>query len=144
MNYPAPGATVDRRALPNVTDPTTAPFWEASKRQVLVAQRCTDCGDTRFPYLDLCPKCWSENQEWVEVAPTGELWTFVVYRRALDPTKNDEIPYVIGRVVTDDGPIFNVRLDIAPEEAKVGMRLTATWDDVTDDVTLLRFGPVEG
>jgi uncharacterized OB-fold protein len=144
MNYPAPGAGVSSRSLPDITDAATAPFWEASKRHVLVAQRCEDCRDTRFPHLDLCPKCWSQDQGWVEIAPTGELWSFVVYHRALDPTKKDEIPYVIGRVVTDDGPIFNVRLDVPPDEAKVGMRLTATWDDVTDDVTLLRFGPVKG
>jgi hypothetical protein len=34
-----------------------------------------------------------------------------------------------------------VRLDIAPEEAKVDQRVTASWDDVTDEVTLLRFAP---
>ena len=127
--------------LPNITDPRSAPFWEASKRHVLVAQKCEDCGDIRFPPLEICPKCWSPRQAWAEIAPDGYLWSFVVYHRALDPTKADEIPYVIGRVKTDDGPVFTVRLDVAPADAQVEMRLRATWDDVTDEVTLLRFAP---
>ena len=125
--------------LPDTEAPATAPFWEASKRHVLVAQRCDNCGYTRYPPSELCPKCWSTDQSWAEIAPTGTLWSFVVYHRALDPSKADEIPYVVGRVVTDDGPIFTVRLDIAPEDAEVDMRVTATWDDASDEVTLVRF-----
>lgn len=125
--------------LPDVTAPTTAPFWEAAKRHVLVAQKCEDCGDLRYPALEICPKCWSPNQVWTEISPQGTLFSFVVYHRALDSSKNNEIPYVIGRVVTDDGPIFNVRLDIAPGDAKVDQRVRASWDDVNDEVTLLRF-----
>ena len=125
--------------LPDVSDPAMAPFWEASKRHVLVGQRCAECTHTRFPAYEICPRCWSPDQSWEEVSPEGYLWSFVVYHRALDPTKKDEVPYVVGRVVTDDGPIFNVRLDVPRDEVKVGMRLTASWDDVTDTVTLLRF-----
>lgn len=140
MTYPSPDASsAAAKNLPDVTEPNSAPFWDAARRHVLVAQKCQDCGDVRYPYLELCPKCWSTNQEWSEISPEGEVWSFVVYYRALDPATKDDIPYVIGRVVTDDGAIFNVRLDLAPEEAKVGMRVAATWDDVTDDVSLLRF-----
>lgn len=125
--------------LPNIEAPATAPFWEASKRHVLVSQKCVDCGYLRYPPTEICPKCWSTNQVWAEISPNGTLWSYIVYHRALDPSKKDEIPYVVGRVVTDDGPIFTVRLDIAPGDAKVDQRVTATWDDVTDEVTLLRF-----
>ncbi|MDQ0691327.1 Zn-ribbon domain-containing OB-fold protein [Arthrobacter sp. W4I7] len=140
MTYPAPAAPKEApKNLPDVTEPKSAPFWEAAKNHVLVAQRCGDCGDVRFPYVELCPKCWSTNQSWEPTTPEGELYSFVVYHRALDPSKKDDIPYVIGRVVTDEGVIFNVRLDTAPGEAVVGMRVKASWHDVTDEVTLLRF-----
>jgi hypothetical protein len=96
----------------------------------------------RFRFrVEICPACWSSDQRWSEISTEGELYSYVVYHRALDPSKKDEIPYVIGRVLTDDGPVFNVRLDAAPDEVKVGMRLTASWDDASDDVTLLRFRP---
>ncbi|MHA7274378.1 Zn-ribbon domain-containing OB-fold protein [Arthrobacter sp. TMT4-20] len=125
--------------LPDVSAPLTAPFWEAARDHRLVAQKCADCGDLRFPPIEICPQCWSENQIWVPIAPTGTLWSYVVYHRALDPSKADEIPYVIGRVKTDDGPIFTVRLDVSPDAAIVDMPLTASWDDVDEEVTLVRF-----
>ena len=137
MTYSPPQA--DEKRLPDVTDPATAPFWEAARNHTLVAQRCNQCGATRYPALEICARCWSDDQSWVPIAPTGELWSYVVYHRALDPAMKSEIPYVIGRVLTDDGVIFSVRLDVSPEEATVGIRLTASWDDVTDQVTLLRF-----
>jgi len=136
----APPKTTQPRNLPDVNAPSTAPFWEAARRHVLVAQKCNNCGDVRYPRLEICPQCWSSDQGWAEISPNGEVYSYVVYHRALDPTKEDEVPYVIGRVITDDGPIFNVRLDVPPHDARIGMRVTASWDDVTEDVSLLRFG----
>jgi uncharacterized protein len=125
--------------LPDVTDPATAPFWEAAREHRLLAQSCDACGDLRYPATEICPRCWSDSQSWVPIAPTGELYSYVVYHRALDPSMKDEIPYVVGRVLTDDGVVFTVRLDLEPDEARVGMRLVASWNNVTDAVTLLRF-----
>jgi uncharacterized OB-fold protein len=127
------------RPLPDVTAPLTAPFYEAAKRHVLTVQKCNQCGQLRFPPLELCPNCWSTDQTWQEIEPTGTVWSYVVYHRALDPSKKDEIPYVVGRVKTDAGPVFTVRLDVPPGQARVGMPVVATWEDVNDEVTLLRF-----
>jgi uncharacterized OB-fold protein len=140
MTYPQPTATKPTsRNLPDITAPATSDFWEAAKRHVLVAQKCNGCGSLRYPPTQICPNCWSTDQSWAEIAPTGEVYSYVVYHRALDPSMKDDLPYVIGRVVTDEGVIFTVRLDVEPEVATVGMRVTASWDDITDDVTLLRF-----
>jgi uncharacterized OB-fold protein len=133
--------TASAANLPDIDAPLTAPFWEASRRQVLVAQRCEECGDLRFPALEICPKCWSSNQTWTEISPAGTLWSYVVYHRALDPSKKDQVPYVIGRVRSDDGPTYIVRIDVAPEDAEVNMRLKPSWDVISDEVTLLRFAP---
>jgi uncharacterized OB-fold protein len=124
---------------PDVTDPVSAPFWAAAKRRELVAQKCNDCGDLRYPATEICPRCWSDRQTWTSIRPDGELHSFVVYHRALDPAMRNEVPYTVGRVITDDGVIFTVRLDMEPGQPRVGMRVTASWHDVTDDLTLLRF-----
>jgi uncharacterized OB-fold protein len=138
MTY-APTSNATPQNLPDVTDPATAAFWEAAREHRLLAQSCDACGDLRYPATEICPRCWSDSQSWVPIAPTGELYSYVVYHRALDPSMKDEIPYVVGRVLTDDDVVFTVRLDLEPEEARVGMRLVASWNDVTDAVTLLRF-----
>ena len=131
--------TSPSRSLPDVTEPLMAPFWQAAKRHVLVVQKCDDCGDVRFPPLEICSNCWSTEQTWQEIEPAGTVWSFVVYHRALDPSKKGEVPYSIGRVKTDAGPVFTVRLDVPHGKARVGMPVVATWEDVDDDVTLLRF-----
>ncbi|MDX2520318.1 Zn-ribbon domain-containing OB-fold protein [Streptomyces scabiei] len=138
MTY-APTSNATPQNLPDVTDPATAAFWEAAREHRLLAQSCGACGDLRYPATEICPRCWSDSQSWVPIAPTGELYSYVVYHRALDPSMKDEIPYVVGRVLTDDGVVFTVRLDLEPDEARVGMRLVASWNDVTDAVSLLRF-----
>ena len=38
-------------------------------------------------------------------------------------------------MTTDVGPVLTVRLDVP----RVGMPVVAAWEDVDDDVTLLRF-----
>ena len=38
-------------------------------------------------------------------------------------------------MTTDAGPVLTVRLDVP----RVGMPVVAAWEDVDDDVTLLRF-----
>lgn len=131
--------TTPPKALPDVNDPMTAPFWEGARNHVLKAQKCNNCGALRYPATEICPKCWSDDQEWAEIESTGELYSYVVYHRALDPSTKDEIPYAVGRVVTDDGVIFTVRLDIPIGDIAVGQRVTARWNDVTEDVSLLQF-----
>ena len=131
--------TAPSRPLPDVTEPLMAPFWQAARRHVLVVQKCDNCGDVRFPPLEICSTCWSTEQTWQEIEPTGTVWSFVVYHRALAPSMKDDVPYVIGRVKTDAGPMFTVRLDVPREDARVGMPVEATWEDVDDEVTLLRF-----
>jgi uncharacterized OB-fold protein len=140
MTYPSP-ATAAGLNLPDVTDPATAPFWEAANRHVLMAQKCNSCGALRYPHTEICSTCWSDDQSWAQISPEGEVYSFVVYHRALDPSTKDDIPYVIARVLTDDGVVFTVRLEAEPADVTVGMRVVATWNDVTDVVTLLRFAP---
>jgi uncharacterized protein len=125
--------------LPDASDPLMAGFWEASKHHVLVIQRCHSCGEVRFPPLPVCSNCWSEDQSWVETDPAGTVYSYVVYHRALSPAFADEVPYAIGRVKVAAGPSFTVRLDIPLDEISVDMPVAATFKDVSDEISLLRF-----
>lgn len=131
------------RPLPDSHDPLMAPFWEASKRHAVSVQRCNSCGELRFPPLPICSNCWSEDQTWQEVEPLGSLWSYVVYHRALDSAFADDIPYAIGRVKIDAGPTFTVRLDVPLDDIEVGMPLRASFNDVSDEISLLQFRKME-
>jgi uncharacterized OB-fold protein len=127
------------RQVPDAHEPLMAPFWEASKRHVVAVQKCKDCGEVRFPPLPICSNCWSENQTWWEVEPSGTLWSYVVYHRALDPAFADEVPYAVGRVKIDAGPTFTVRLDIPLDEIQVDMPVRASFSDISDEISLLQY-----
>jgi uncharacterized OB-fold protein len=127
------------RPLPNPHEPAMEGFWQASVRNILVVQRCLDCGDVRFPPLPICPRCWSERQEWEPTAPTGTVYSYVVYHRALSAAFADEIPYAIGRVKITAGPIFTVRLDIPLDQIEVDMAVTASFRKMTEEISLVEF-----
>lgn len=115
-----------------------APFYEALRDERVVVQRCDDCGHLKFPPLELCSECWSDEQSWVDIEPVGELWSWVVYHRALSP-EFTEVPYVIGRVKSSAGPVFTVRLSVPSDQLFIGMALKAEFYHEPGQLSLLRF-----
>ncbi|RZI95410.1 MAG: OB-fold domain-containing protein [Microbacterium sp.] len=48
---------------------------------------------------------------WVDVRPTGEIWSHVTYHRALDRRFADRVPYTVAMVRLDDGIDMVGRID---------------------------------
>jgi hypothetical protein len=125
--------------LAPVTDPLTAPFWDAARRGLLVIQRCTACGELRWPPLVGCPECHGRDATWDEVQPTGTIWSFVVYHRAFVAELKDEIPYTVVMVQLDDGPYLVGRFENDKDRPpKIGDRVTAVFTD-SDGVPSVRW-----
>ena len=127
--------------LAPVTDPLTAPFWDAASRGRLVIQRCRACGELRWPPLVGCPECHSRDATWDEVRPTGTIWSFVVYHRAFAAELKDEIPYTVAMVHLDDGPYLVGRLQDTEDAGRppaIGDRVTAVFTE-TDGVPSVRW-----
>jgi uncharacterized OB-fold protein len=132
-------ATGDKpTVLAPVTDPLTAPFWDAARRGRLVIQRCTACGELRWPPLVGCPECHGRGTTWDEVHPTGTIWSFVVYHRAFAAELKDEIPYTVAMVHLDDGPYLVGRFEDAGGPPVIGDRVTAVFTE-TDGVPSVRW-----
>ena len=141
------GAKNNNTTLAPVTDPLTAPFWDAASKGRLVIQRCQACGELRWPPLVGCPECHRRDATWDEVRPTGTIWSFVVYHRAFAAELKDEIPYTVAMVQLDDGPYLVGRLQDA-EDAEdagrppvIGDRVTAVFTE-TDGVPSVRWRAV--
>jgi uncharacterized OB-fold protein len=128
-----------------VPTPETRPFWEAARRHELVAQRCRACGEHVFYPRAVCPRCFGNELEWRRLGGRGTLHTFtVVYRGArgfpLGP------PYVIAVVELAEGPRLMTNLvGIEPDPARIriGMAVEVVFEDVSDDIALPRFRPLE-
>jgi hypothetical protein len=124
----------------HVTDPLTAPFWDAAGRGRLVIQRCQRCGELRWPPLVGCPECHSRDATWDEVNPAGTIWSFVVYHRAFAAALKDQIPYTVVMVELDEGPYLVGRLADDEEDRRpaIGDRVTAVFTE-TDGVPSVRW-----
>jgi uncharacterized OB-fold protein len=116
--------------LSPVDDPVTGPFFQAAREGKLIVQRCDCCSALRWPPLPGCPECRKRATTWVEVAPSGTVWSFVVYHRAFQPELTTQIPYAVAMIELDDGPYMIGRLTRDGEPPAVGCRAVAEFVDV--------------
>jgi hypothetical protein len=124
--------------LPDVTDPLTAPHWAAAREQRLAVQRCTVCGALRWQPAVICPECLEPGGEWTDLAGTGTVWSYTVYHRAMNPAFADLVPYTVAMIELDEG-IRMVGMLTDGDDVAIGQQVRATFDAVTDDVTLVRW-----
>ncbi len=127
------------RPLPNVDGPDQ-PFWRALRRGEVRVQRCGNCGLCRFPATRFCPQCRSETSEWHAVAPTGIIETWCIFHRPYFDGLS--VPYAVIQVRLDCGVrLFSNPVGVEAGSLRIGMPVEAVFEDVTSDVTLLKFKP---
>ncbi|MBI4213479.1 MAG: Zn-ribbon domain-containing OB-fold protein [Chloroflexi bacterium] len=127
------------KPLPDIEDPTSAPYWAGAKAHKLVMQRCPNCSYVRFPPKKVCPECLTFSDNWVELPPNGVLQSYVTYDHAFDPRFQDDLPYTVGYIKLDDGPRTYGTLLGDRKDFAIGARVRAVFDDVTPDATLVRW-----
>ncbi|MBI4283567.1 MAG: Zn-ribbon domain-containing OB-fold protein [Chloroflexi bacterium] len=132
-----------KKPLPLLENPElTQPFWEAAKRHELVLPRCRKCGNFHFYPRHACPVCLSPELEYAPVSGKGRLYSFTVVRQPANPVFNDDVPYIYAVVQLNEGPMMVSNLvECRIEAAKVDMPVTAVFDDVTPEWTLVKFKP---
>ena len=127
------------RPLPDIAG-ADAPFWQALRRREVRVQRCTNCGAHRFPAARYCPHCRSDRSDWAAVAPTGVVETWCVFHRAY--FADLPVPYTVIQVRLGCGVrLFSNPVEVEPAALRIGMTVEAAFDDVTPEVTLLKFKP---
>jgi uncharacterized OB-fold protein len=119
------------------------PFWEAAKQHRLVIQRSTRTGKYLFYPRIVSPLAAGDTLEWVEVSGHGTVVGSTVVRASEEQPWSGRVPYVLAIVELDEGPrMTSTIVGCEPEAVHAGMAITAIYDDVTPDVTLVRFRPV--
>ena len=128
-----------------IPDQDTQPYWDSAKAHELRAQKCSSCGQLRFPPQGFCPNCYSWEFSWDKLAGTGSIASYVVVHQATSQAFADAVPLAIAKVTIDgtDGHVViqgNV-LNVPWEDVKVGMKVKVVYDDVTPEATLPQFRP---
>ena len=118
------------------------PFWDAVKNHEIVMQRCKTCSHRFFYPREACPSCLSPDLEWAPVSGKGRLYSYTVIYQPANRAFQDNVPYIYAMVELEEGPrMIGNLIDCPIEEARVDMPVTAVFDDVTPEVTLVKFKP---
>jgi uncharacterized OB-fold protein len=132
-----------KKPLPNPQHwPASQAFWEAAKRHELLMPRCTLCNKLFFYPREVCPTCLQSDIEWQKVSGNGRMHSFTVIHQPANPSFAEDVPYVYAMIQLDEGPrMISNLVGCTPADAKVDMPVTAVFDDVTPDWTLVKFRP---
>jgi uncharacterized OB-fold protein len=131
-----------KKPLPRPTV-VSAPFWAAAKEQRLVVQQCRRCANLQHYPRPFCLRCAGDDLAWKECSGRATVYAFTVVRQAANQAFAEDVPYVHAVVELAEGPHMATNIvGCPPEQVRVGMPVTATFDDVTPEITLIRFKPV--
>lgn len=125
-------------------DLDTAPYWQALKEHELRLQKCPSCNEFRFPPMPACPHCGElggqKATDWQALSGKAELYSWTIVRHGLDPRLKDEVPFTLALVTLAEGPRISARIvGVAEEDLRIGLPLTAVFDDVAEDLSLVNF-----
>lgn len=139
--------TVQEPAAPYgkpLPEPTAAtePFWKAAKEHRLLIQRSKKTGEAVFYPRLVSPFGPGDELEWFEASGRGTVYSYTVARRPTAPQWTNDCPYVIAIVELEEGPHLTTNVvGCDPDDVRVGMPVVAVYDDVTPEVTLVKFRP---
>jgi uncharacterized OB-fold protein len=129
------------KPIPPVTH-ETAPYWEGARRHELHIQQCGDCRHYQFYPRIYCSQCFSDRVGWVKASGRGKVTTFTIVRRPVSPAFADDVPYVVALVTLDEVPTMMTNIvGCAPEQVSIGMTVTATFEDWTEEISVPKFRP---
>jgi uncharacterized protein len=126
--------------------PETDDYWERAREHELWLMHCDDCSSTYFYPRPICPNCFSRNTRWRQSTGRGTLYAFAVVHRPPRPAFAESVPYVVALVELEGGARMPTNLvDVAPDPGaiRIGMEVEVVFDDVTPEVTLPKFRPVQ-
>lgn len=131
------------KPLPAIGD-ENRPFWDGALKGHLCMQKCRACGHIRYPVNIVCTACLSEEADWVPLSGKGTVFSYIVFHQIYNPAFAKDVPYNVALIQLDEGPrMFSNVVGVRNDKVKVGDRVEAVFDRVTEDVAIPRFRPVE-
>jgi len=114
-------------------------FFQNLKEGKLTTTKCKACGKLLWPPRIVCPECFSENLEWVDLGAEGELYAFTEMRLGAPLGFVEDAPFCIG-IVKIGGLHISARIDDAKyEELKIGEKVRLKIVELEDGRVFYRF-----
>jgi uncharacterized OB-fold protein len=123
---------------PPIPDRDDAFFWEGTRNEKLLIQRCGECGTLRHPPAPMCARCGSLDLDTVESTGRGTVHSWIVSHH---PTEPDAEPRVVILVDLEEGTrLVSNLIDAALDEVHNGMAVDLCFVD-HGEVVLPQFLP---
>jgi uncharacterized OB-fold protein len=108
--------------------PLVENFYKFCAGRRLMGVKCKRCGVLICPPRSICPKCFADAFDWIELKGRGELLTYTIIH--FPPSQFQALaPYAVGIIKLEQGPqlsgmIRNVNL----EDLRIGMELQVDFE----------------
>jgi uncharacterized OB-fold protein len=130
------------KPLPTIT-PQNRPFWSATRQHQLQLPRCNHCGTFHTYFEPWCNHCGAEGVHWEALSGRGKIWANCRFHKQYFP--HFETPYNVAMVELIEGPRLMTNIVGLPhgtlDEMPLGMEVEVAFEDVTDEITLVKFKP---
>jgi hypothetical protein len=84
----------------------------------------------------------SLNLEWIKASGKGKVFSYTVIRVPPHPGFSADIPYIVAIIELDEGPhLMSNLIGCKIEDVRVNMPVNTVFDDVTSEVSLVKFRP---
>jgi uncharacterized protein len=118
------------------------PYWDGLREHEIRLQVCARDNRPWYPIGPVCPRCLSSEFTWAAMSGYGTVSTYVIFHKAWAPWLEKRVPYAVVQVELDEGPRLTTNLLTVPaSEVRIGMRVRACYEQVSDDIVLLQFEP---
>lgn len=136
---------VPKYLVPHPT-PEDREFWAGARRGELRIQHCTTCDKCQHYARLFCSHCGAGTLEWVTASGTGTIYSFTVIRQNGVPPFNERVPFVIAAVDLDEAGarVLGAMPDLAPDDARIGMRVHATFREGSEEFGFVDFAASPG
>ena len=132
------------KPLPPINE-QSRPFWQATRERRLQLPRCDHCATFHTYFEPWCSHCGKEGVHWEELSGKGRIWANCKFHKVYFPGFADVAPYNVAMVELDEGPKIMTNIvglaTGALDEMPIGMRVQAVFEDVSEEVTLVKFTP---
>lgn len=135
--------TTIARPIP-VPDPSSEPFWAATRRHELALARCSRCGVVSHPPDLVCPHCGSSDPRFTfePVTPSGTIRSWTVIHQSFLPGFDDEPPFVLVDVQLDGIPdvrFIGRLLDGPNVDLRLGLPVRLAFEDLSPEISVPAF-----